>query len=295
MDETRGATLSLNPGWNLDLRVETPENVVLNYHLAGPSVRAAAYAVDTLLRAAILFLILVCSGLGQVAGLQGLSAGGFLVALFLIDWWYFAISEGLFNGRSLGKSALGLRVIHRRGHPITFWAAVVRNLMRGVEAFPFYGPAFLSMLLSRNLERMGDLVAETVVIQERRMRAPREPVILEKIQPLPRDEINRYQPDETLLSLIDEFLGRRHVLTHERGHALAAVLAPTLAERLQYRGDRRQVDSYPMAFLARVHVTFSKRRPEELAVPARRRELPERRRELPERRRMASDVERVDE
>jgi len=84
---------------------------------------------------------------------------------------------------------------------------------------------------------------------------PLEPVILTKIQPLSRNDMSGYVPQSQTLALIEQFLGRRHVLTHERGHAMALILARALAERLDYRGDSKLVDSYPMAFLARVYAT----------------------------------------
>jgi uncharacterized RDD family membrane protein YckC len=237
------------------LPVETPENVVLTYQLAGPTLRCAAYLIDTAVRAAgvmVIGIVLACAGVAA----PGLSMGLLLVMLFLVEWGYFVICEGFFRGQSIGKHVLKLRVIDERGHPLTFWSALTRNLVRAADAVPLYGPALIAMLLSRRFQRLGDLAARTVVIQERQIVLPREPVILEKIQPLSRDDLGSYVPPERTLALIDEFLGRRHVLTHERGHALAAVLARALASRLEYRGDGKLVESYPMAFLARVYVTF---------------------------------------
>lgn len=243
---------------SLDLHVETPENVVLSYQLAGPSIRCAAYLVDFLVRSAITFFIFILVACIQVMApiLQGTSSGLFLVFWFVMEWGYYVICEGFFHGKTVGKNAFGLRVIQAQGHPISFWAAALRNLMRFVDAFMLYGTAFVAMLTNREFRRLGDLVAQTVVIQERRVVLPREPVIVEKIKPLDRDDINSFRPSREVLTLIDEFLGRRKVLSHDRGHAMARVLAQALANKLHYMGDRKQVDKYPMAFLARVYVTF---------------------------------------
>ncbi len=248
----------------LDLEVETPENVVLSYQLAGPSIRCAAYMVDFLVRSAITFFIFILVACIQAMSpvLRGTSSGLFLVFWFLMEWGYYVICEGFFHGKTVGKNAFGLRVIQAQGHPISFWAAAVRNLMRFVDAFLLYGTAFVSMICNREFRRLGDLVAQTVVIQERRVVLPREPVIVEKIQPLDRDDINSFRPSREVLSLIDEFLGRRKVLSHDRGHTMARVLSQALANKLHYMGDRKQVDAYPMAFLARVYVTFIRREDE---------------------------------
>lgn len=246
----------------LETRIETPENVVLTYRLAGPAIRAAAYLIDLFARWAVLFaaaLVVQCAGLA----LPGLSMGLFLLLLFLQEWGYFVICETFFRGKSLGKHALGLRVIQQQGHPISFWPSLLRNLARAADAMALYGPAFLSMVCTRNLQRLGDLLARTIVIEERRITLPREPVIVERIEPLPREEIGSFVPDARTLALIDRFLGRRHVLTHGRGHALARVLARPLAKRMNYQGDGALIENYPMAFLARVYVTFATVRSEE--------------------------------
>ncbi|MFK7776788.1 MAG: RDD family protein [Gimesia sp.] len=240
----------------LEMQIETPENVVLTYQLAGPAKRYIAYIIDLAIRVAITFgMMIVIPLLGII--LPGTSMGILLVLMFLNTWGYYTISEGFFKGQSIGKHFCGIRVIREGGYPITFWPALLRNLVRSADAILFYGIGFTSMLLTRRFQRLGDLVAGTVVIQERTLSLPRKPVILDKIQPLNKNEIGSFLPRDEILSLIDEFIGRRHVLTYERGHALAAILANNLAERLNYSGDPKKVTQYPMAFLAAVYKTFS--------------------------------------
>jgi uncharacterized RDD family membrane protein YckC len=243
----------------LEIRVETPENVVLTYQLAGPSVRCTAYFIDLLLRIGLMWVLSILLSLtGLSSFLPGMSTGLYLLAWFFNSWGYYVFSEGLFRGQSVGKHMMGLRVIRQGGYPITLWPAVVRNFIRAADSLPFLlnGVGFVSMLVTRNMQRLGDLAAGTVVITERRVVLPKEPIILEKIQPLAREELGRFQPDGTTLTAIEQFLSRRHVLSHERGHELASILAVPLAERLDYQGDEQQVRTYPMAFLARVYVTF---------------------------------------
>ncbi len=240
----------------LEMQIETPENVVLTYQLAGPAQRYIAYMIDLAIRLAIMFgVMMVLPMLGIV--LPGTATGLLLVIMFLNTWGYYTISEGFFKGQSIGKHLCGLRVIRDGGYPITFWPALLRNLVRSADAIVFYGIGITSMLLTRRFQRLGDLVAGTVVIQEQSLSLPRKPVILNKIQPLNKNDIGSFLPRDEVLSLIDEFIGRRHVLTYERGHALAGILARNLAERLNYSGDPKKVTLYPMAFLAAVYKTFS--------------------------------------
>jgi uncharacterized RDD family membrane protein YckC len=255
---------------DLGLRIETPENVILTYTLAGPTLRAGAYLIDLAIRVAVftgVVSVVTCASVVTPGAAMGLM----LLAWFFLEWGYFTLFEGFWNGRTPGKWTVGLRVIQDRGYPITFWASAGRNLLRFadglpwllVKFFPMYAAGFTAMLLSPRFKRLGDLLARTVVVCERSVVLPREPVILEKIDPLPRDEVPGPIPSPRTLALIDQFLGRRHAVSIARGHDIARPLAISLARRLRYTGDRALVERYPMAFLARVYVTFLRRDDEE--------------------------------
>ncbi|MBA3315563.1 MAG: RDD family protein [Planctomycetota bacterium] len=247
---------------DLGLRIETPENVVLTYTLAGPTLRAGAYLIDFALQ---MVLLTLAAGLVFCAAFvaPNIAFGLLLVFWFALSWWYFTLFEALWNGRTPGKWAVGLRVIQDKGYPVTFWAAVGRNFLRAFDSWPFYAPAFVSMLLNRRFKRLGDLLGRTVVVCERNVVLPREPVIVERIDPLPRDEISGRPPEARTLSLIDQFLGRRHLVSIPRGHDIARPLALALAKQLRYSGEPSLVEDYPMAFLARVYVTYLRRDEEE--------------------------------
>lgn len=267
---------------SLALELQTPENIVLSYQLAGPASRCAAYLIDALVRGGILIALMIPVVL-LADYLPGTSTGLLLLTLFFLDWGYFTISEGLFRGRTFGKKAMGLRVIHEHGHPVTFWGAMLRNFLRvvdgvplsvfyfgtgielsmGLQFVPVYGPALIAMILSPKLQRIGDFAAGTVVISERFGQLPREPVIFSRIRPLERGEINHWKPDSRTLAAIDDYLSRRHVLSHERGHELCSELAMTMARKLEFKGDPYQLRDYPMSFLARAYVTFARRDDEE--------------------------------
>jgi uncharacterized RDD family membrane protein YckC len=242
--------------------VETPENVVLTYQLAGPSVRLMAYIFDLIVRMVFMYVFSICVIIPLTMAFAGGSLGVLLIFMFVLEWLYFGLSEGLFRGKTIGKHFMGLRVIHEGGYPITFWGAILRNLVRTADSLPCYGIGFITMFLSGKFRRLGDLAAQTLVVQERRVSVPQGPVILEKIRPLERNEISGYVPSVKTMVLIEQFLGRRDVLTYARGHEMASVLARTLATKMRYQGDRALVDRYPMAFLARVYATFHRQRME---------------------------------
>jgi uncharacterized RDD family membrane protein YckC len=254
-----------NSETTLDHVVVTPENVVLTFQLAGPGSRLGAFLMDLLVRIglfAIVSLVAVPLGLNLAA----LRFATLLVLYFLLDWLYFTLCEGFFRGQTPGKKMFGLRVIHEAGYPISPWEATVRNFVRAMDAAPYllggrlslgvYGVAWLTMLVTGRFRRLGDLAGQTIVVQERTVKVPREPIILSKIEPLAKADIGHWVPPSSTMALIEEFLERRLVLDYRRGHALCRDLARVLSRRLDYRGSQDLVERYPMAFVARVYATF---------------------------------------
>ena len=116
----------------------TPERIIVVHPLAGP-VPAVRGLLDrpgccllVLVLAAILFSMFLT--LGSAAGF-----GPALVACFVLTWGYGAFCEGVFNGQTLGKYCLGLRVVSERGVPISGAQAILRNLVGTVDGLaPFF-------------------------------------------------------------------------------------------------------------------------------------------------------------
>ncbi|HZX76088.1 RDD family protein [Lysobacter sp.] len=148
--------------------VVTPEGVALHLPAAGPVPRALAWTLDFLIRAVAM------SVAGMVLGLLGRSGAGFYaVVLFLVYWFYPVLFEAMWNGRTPGKRALGLRVISANGAPVGWLAAFTRNLLRVVDMLPVaYATGLVSSLLDPWGRRLGDMVAGTLVVHEAR---PHEP------------------------------------------------------------------------------------------------------------------------
>ena len=151
-------------------RVETPEQVGLDYELAGLGSRAAAATID----------LLILGGIGIAGGIvfltlrgRGLLPGGVAPALLLILafalWYgYFTFFEGLRGGQTPGKRRLGIRVVADTGHAAGLGAAAIRNLLRAADFLP--PPYLLGMALIAlhpRAKRIGDIVAGTIVVRDR--------------------------------------------------------------------------------------------------------------------------------
>src|SRR5258706_372741 len=97
-----------------------------------------------------------------------------IVLVFLLMSGYFAIFEWLWHGQTPGKRWMKLRVIREDVRPISIFEAIVRNLLRefDIMPFPFYSIGLISVFSTGRDQRVGDLVAGTVVVREREAEAP---------------------------------------------------------------------------------------------------------------------------
>jgi uncharacterized RDD family membrane protein YckC len=159
---------------NLDkLIIDTPEQVQLEFPLAGLGSRFMALFVDSLIQlVAVILLFLVLAMLGAGFRLSP-EAGKWVLALyivvgFLLYWGYFAIFEALWKGQTPGKRQAGIRVIRDFGREITAKEAIGRNLLRSIDMLPgVYAVGIASIFLSPQNKRLGDYVAGTVVVHDR--------------------------------------------------------------------------------------------------------------------------------
>lgn len=139
--------------------VLTPEHVPIRLFPAGLGARFYAFLVDS----AVIFGLsaLIALSLGLFSGLR-------MVVAFIVSWGYHVYFEVRHQGRSPGKRMCSLRVVDSRGLPVTFQQSFVRNVVRVVDAAPlFYGAGALVSLLDGRSRRLGDIAADTIVVEER--------------------------------------------------------------------------------------------------------------------------------
>ena len=149
--------------------VELAEGVEIRLRMAGPMVRAGAFAMDFLIRVAVMVVLGIGLTFAGIAIGARVASGLGMLVWFLLDWFYPVVFEAGKRGATPGKRMMGLRVVQSTGSPITFGQAVVRNFMRFIDAMPFftYGFGVTSCLASKRFQRLGDLAAGTVVIYDR--------------------------------------------------------------------------------------------------------------------------------
>ena len=156
-----------------DLEVATPERVVLALPVAGIGYRSIAYLVDVCLLfvfwivAYFVFTLVVADVLALVEGMSGLTKTLAILGWFATQWLFWTVSEVFWNGQTPGKRLLRIRVVREDGGPAGFFESAVRNLCRVIDFLPMgYAVGLLTMLVTRQNRRLGDLLAGTLLVRE---------------------------------------------------------------------------------------------------------------------------------
>lgn len=214
-------------------QVLTPEYVEFDFVLAGLFSRFLAWVLDTLITFGIALMLMIVLSLAMFAFPGFASALGFIV-WFLIDWGYAILLESVWSGQTVGKKAMGLRVIQESGVRISFLHAALRNLARPIDRLPLlYAVGGTAALFSDSQQRLGDMLAGTIVVRDRRLKIPAsiarpdgETALLD--DPLFRSRVARLTAEEE--ALIFSAALRREELGMEARLSLFAALSQRLQE-----------------------------------------------------------------
>ena len=210
------------------LVIETPERVPLHFALASIGNRFLACAIDHTIQALTIALMILAfmvvanySSLGdRLQNAPKWVYAVLIIVVFLLVSGYFAFFEWLWNGQTPGKRWMKLRVIREDGRPITFFEAAVRNLLRDFDIMPapFYSIGLISVFVSSKDQRVGDMVAGTVVVREREAEAPAfaqvfaapvsDPALRRSFRPVPF-AADLHSLTESEIEVVETFLRRR--------------------------------------------------------------------------------------
>jgi len=160
--------------------VRTPESIAFYYELAGLGSRFLAIVIDFAIQLFVLitlWLLIALAAdriapLANAVRLNSTQATAVFLALFFLGFFaiffgYFIVFEAVWNGQTPGKRLLGIRVVRDGGYPLDLGSAVLRNLIRVVEALLLYVPSAISALISAQNKRLGDFAAGTIVVRDR--------------------------------------------------------------------------------------------------------------------------------
>jgi len=261
--------------------IDSPEQVRLELEIAGPMSRAFAFSIDYSLILLLMLagFLIVVSGLGQIFSwvseirivqeafarllewLGSAESSGELplwrgLALSLAVWvlleltlttLYFLCFELFWDGRTPGKRMTQLRVIREGGARVGWRDSLLRNLMRAVDSLPTgYLLGLAAIVVSPRGQRLGDLVAGTLVVRER---ASQSSEVTEMLAIDPDVEAGfRFTRDE--LAAVGEVERRLIRRTLRRTETLSERAAGPLLERavsaLLQRIGRREAPASPL-------------------------------------------------
>jgi uncharacterized RDD family membrane protein YckC len=153
------------------LKIDTPENVLLDAEIAGFGSRCAAalfdYVIVGLVFFAIVYIIVTQPNARNTSNTVWLLLFFVLAQVGLI--LYHLVFEFLMNGRTPGKMLADLRVVQANGLPVTLSGLLIRNLVRLFDFLPIgYLVGLVTLFATEKTQRLGDLAANTIVIRERK-------------------------------------------------------------------------------------------------------------------------------
>lgn len=126
--------------------------------------RIGAQIVDS-----IVMILLFVVGFGM-AGAGSSADLGIVSLLFVLlgiggGAFYVLLLEGAWDGQTVGKKLFGIKVVTESGEQCGYAASLVRNLLDVVDGFFYYAVGLAFMAASDKRQRLGDRVADTVVVR----------------------------------------------------------------------------------------------------------------------------------
>ena len=230
---------------SLDERIiiRTPEALDVELTLAGIGSRGLAQIVDLILKLGLMFLASIPLRFGT---------GGLAITLpliFAVFFGYAVFFEVRRSGRTPGKRTNGIRVVSLAGGPVTFRQSALRSMLSLLDVITFSLAALVSIIATEKNQRLGDLVAGTVVIRDAFGEVPdsQKGVLMRPIhigrrqkitdKPLPSGlgllsgyQVSSVTDDE--LTAVRRFLERRAALPTEARTRLAEALAAGIASKV---------------------------------------------------------------
>jgi uncharacterized RDD family membrane protein YckC len=214
------------------LTIETPEQTVLEFPLAGIGSRSLALSIDSALQAGAILVVAILAAVADYAGFLP-EAGKqwtyaiLILAAFLVEFGYFAFFEVVWNGQTPGKRWTHLRVMKDSGRPIAAQDAILRNLLRIVDSLPsLYAVGIVTCLISSQNKRLGDYLAGTVVVHETPMPADQALWETPTTSSIAGVQPRTLTPAE--LQLVEAFLERRNSFPDDVRRSMARQIVEKL-------------------------------------------------------------------
>ena len=216
--------------------VQTTQNINLEFPLADVGSRLLAFLIDLVIMISFIFLVVAFFGIFQV------DPPNWMVLIFVIvAYLYRFFSELLWNGQTVGKNLLKIKVVKLDGSQPSVAAYFLRWLVEPIDFF-LVGMAVILILLTKNGQRAGDLLAGTTVIKVKRVTATnvRNKMIMKQVD----EDYEPTYPQAANISDADIRIIKDGIKAFREDAAKQAVqiLEAKLKEKYQIESDKPTVD-----------------------------------------------------
>jgi len=150
----------------LVVKLDTGFNIEVEFPIAAFHRRLFAWITDVLILISYMWVMAIV--LSYALGIGWADRYEWVYVLYFLPFFlYHLLLEYFLNGQSLGKRALRIKVITLEGGQPSISQYLIRWLFRTIDIGLFLLPGFFSILLSQRSQRIGDLIAGTIVIDTR--------------------------------------------------------------------------------------------------------------------------------
>jgi len=154
------------------LTIRTPEGVEFSFLLAGCVVRGLALIIDFFVKMVFIGAAASIARFFMVFS-NDFSTSLMIISYFIVSFCYSIVFEWYWRGQTIGKRLFRLRLIDAQGLRLHFSQILIRNLLHAIDMLPvFYLVGAAACILSSQAQRLGDLLANTVVVYVPRIEQP---------------------------------------------------------------------------------------------------------------------------
>lgn len=252
--------------------IVTPENISFRYRVAGPFRRLPAFLIDLMLRVGVWMALMFLLGIADLIDIfdSAFGVAVILILIFIMEWLYGGLLETFWNGQTVGKRVMGIRVLSTDGQPINGLQAMMRNILRFADMMPlipfaavFDQPSALPIptfviglvapLLNQRFQRLGDIVCGTmVVIEEKGLMFEAAKIDDPRVPQLAAELPAGFSVSRTMARALATYVDRRHLFTPPRRREIARHIGEPLIRRFGLQPDT----SYDLLLCALHYRTF---------------------------------------